>query len=258
MIDVSKVKDQNAAFSFAKGLQQQVQLNKVKLDLKYGLASRIKQFKRERESSPTTLEEGKSPAAAPEETPVGSMFNKTIEEETKAISNIARTFIRKNEYADKFKRRELSTDRKGQDYDLDPRIKYFKKCLQEQNLVLPILDKIYKKTLCLQDYLLSDGICKGLAEACKLFDHTVVNRVLFSNCGITGDQFALILEGLTQLKDFKSIIYKMNTVNARSILMLKPIFEKRLPNHLEELKIIDCKIHSSMITQLLTAMLDSS
>lgn len=53
--------------------------------------------------------------------------------------------------------------------------------------MLPILDKIYKKTLYLQDYLLSDGICKGLAAACKLFDHRLVNRVLFTNCGITGD-----------------------------------------------------------------------
>lgn len=40
--------------------------------------------------------------------------------------------------------------------------------------------------------------------------------------------------------------------------MLKPIFEKRLPNHLEELKIIDCKLHSSLITQLMTEMLERS
>ena len=77
------------------------------------------------------------------------MFNRTIEEETRTLSNIANNFVRNNEYAKKFKRRELSTDRKGVQYDLDPRIKYFKKCLEETDLVLPILDKIYKKTLCL-------------------------------------------------------------------------------------------------------------
>ena len=54
------------------------------------------------------------------------MFNKTLEEETKTISNIARNFVRKNEYAKKYKKRELSTDRHGYQYDLDPRIKYFK------------------------------------------------------------------------------------------------------------------------------------
>lgn len=94
------------------------------------------------------------------------MFDRTLEEETKTISNIARDFVRKQEYEAKFKKRELSTDRNGQQYDLDPRIKYFKQCLQEQDLVLPILDKIYKKTLCLNDYNLSDGNCRGLAAAC--------------------------------------------------------------------------------------------
>lgn len=124
------------------------------------------------------------------------MFNKTIEEETRTLSNIANNFVSNNEYVEKFKKRELSTDRNGVQYDLDPKIKYFKKCLEEPDLVLPILDKIFKKTLCLQDYLLSDGNCRGLAAACKLVDHRIVNRVLFNNCGITGDQFAMILEGL--------------------------------------------------------------
>ena len=58
-----------------------------------------------------------------------TMFDRTLEEETKTISNIARNFVRKQEYEAKYKRRELSTDRHGQQYDLDPRIKYFKQCL---------------------------------------------------------------------------------------------------------------------------------
>ena len=41
------------------------------------------------------------------------MFNQTIEEETKTISNIAHAFVRKNEYEQKFKLRELSIDRRG-------------------------------------------------------------------------------------------------------------------------------------------------
>ena len=54
-----------------------------------------------------------------------------MEEETKTISQIADVFVRKNEYDQKFKQRELSTDRHGKVYDEDPRIKYFKKCLAE-------------------------------------------------------------------------------------------------------------------------------
>ena len=58
----------------------------------------------------------------------------------------------------------------------------------------------------------------------------------------------MILEGLHKLQDFKSIIYKMNTINSNSLTKMIPVFEKRLPNHLEELKIIDCKVNSSLIS----------
>ena len=87
---------------------------------------------------------------------------------------------------------------------------------------------------------MSEGHCRGLAEACGYFNTEVVNRVLFSNCGIDGDEFSDILKGLQRLKDVKSIIYKMNEVNQNSITNMLPIFEKRLPNHLAEIKLIDC------------------
>lgn len=41
------------------------------------------------------------------------MFNQTIQEETKTMSNLAHAFVRKNEYDQKFKLRELSVDRRG-------------------------------------------------------------------------------------------------------------------------------------------------
>ena len=58
----------------------------------------------------------------------------------------------------------------------------------------------------------------------------------------------MILEGLTHIKDFKSIIYKMNAINSLSLQKMIPILEKRLPMHLEELKLIDCKINGTLIT----------
>ena len=68
----------------------------------------------------------------------------------------------------------------------------------------------------------------------------------------------MILEGLAHLKDFKSIIYKMNTVNSLSLQKMVPIFEKRLPMHLEELKLIDCKINATLIAELMTSLLEKS
>ena len=37
-----------------------------------------------------------------------------------------------------------------------------------------------------------------------------------------------------------------------------PLFEKRLPNHLEELKIIDCKLNPTLIQQLMDNLLNRS
>lgn len=126
--------------------------------------------------------------------------------------------------------------------EIDPKIKYMKRCLTNLNMTLPILDKIYAKTLCLQDYHLSDGNCQGLAEACEFLDCSIVNRMLFNNCGITGDQLAVILEGAAKMKDFKALIYKMNAINALAIEKMIPVIRKPIPNHLEELSIIDCKM----------------
>ena len=78
---------------------------------------------------------------------------------------------------------------------------------------MPILDKIYRRTLCLQNYLLNDGHCQGLAEACQFLDARVVNRMLFNNCGISGENLTVILQGVSKIKDFKALIYKVNNVS---------------------------------------------
>ena len=44
-----------------------------------------------------------------------------------------------------------------------------------------------------------------------------MNRVLFSNCGLTGNKFATILDGLVLVKDLKSIIYKLNEINELTV-----------------------------------------
>ena len=68
----------------------------------------------------------------------------------------------------------------------------------------------------------------------------------------------MILEGLEVVKDFKSIIYKMNPVSSLSIQKMAPLLEKRLPNHLEELKIIDCRINATLVSELMNSLLKNS
>jgi len=93
--------------------------------------------------------------------------------------------------------------------------------------------------------------------ACSLFDKSI-NRVLFDNCGIDDEEFAAILQGLAKLNDFKSIIYKQNTFNEMSMENIIPLFHKKLPNHLEELRIIDCKIPYKVSEELVNEIVFKS
>ena len=81
--------------------------------------------------------------------------------------------------------------------------------------------------------------------------------MLFNNCGITGDQLAVILEGAAKMKDFKALIYKMNLISSLAIEKLIPVIQKPIPNHLEELSIIDCKMNATQVEQLMDGLIDN-
>ena len=87
--------------------------NKVKIDLKHGLFNKMKNIQTSRQVAHGEITEEEATKQSEDLKPEATMFNKTIEEETKTISNIARNFVRMNEYVEKYKKRELSTDRHG-------------------------------------------------------------------------------------------------------------------------------------------------
>lgn len=66
--------------------------------------------------------------------------------------------MQKIKYLDVF-RQSIPENAKGIIGSVDPRIKYFKGCKEVKNSALPILDKIFRKTLCLQEYTLDKGHC---------------------------------------------------------------------------------------------------
>lgn len=116
-----------------------------------------------------------------------------------------------------------------------------------------MLDYVHDNTLCLQSYTLSMGHCNALAKAFQYFDG-FINRAIFDNCGIDDDEFASILGGILKLKDFKKIIYRYNTVHRNSLGGLAALLERKIPNHLEELRIENCKIEPSITTALIEAI----
>ena len=145
-----------------------------------------------------------------------------------------------------------------EDQTNDPRIKFIQMCIKNRVNILPIFDKVLKKTLCLQNYLLQDGHVEGLAEACEFLDRRLINRMLFNNCGMTGDQLATILQGVARMPDFKSLIYKNGGMNSLAIQKLEPILLRAAPNHLEELSIIDIKLSPTLIEELVVMLENKS
>lgn len=93
-------------------------------------------------------------------------------------------------------------------YEDDPKFQYFLSCTEDREVVLPVLQYVHNKTLCLQSYTLSIGHAKALARACELFESEGINRVIFDNCGVDDEEFAQVLQGIAQLRDFKKIIYR--------------------------------------------------
>ena len=95
-------------------------------------------------------------------------------------------------------------------------------------------------TLSLQNYTLSIGHCKALARSCPKFKEGVFNRIVLDNCGVDDGEFASILQGLKTMKDFKKIIYRYNSFGEESLAEIKDLLDRKLPFHLDELRIENC------------------
>jgi hypothetical protein len=137
------------------------------------------------------------------------MMSQMFGQDKDMVSSIGNGFVKKMRYINIYKTKP-QLDECGEISDSegkDPRIQYYLQCQRDRNSALPILDKIVNKTICLQNYTLSIGNCKGLALACENLNENLVNRIYLDNCGISGREFKEILAGLSNLKDCKSIVY---------------------------------------------------
>jgi len=105
------------------------------------------------------------------------------------------------------------------------------------------------RTLSLANYTLSAGHCNALNRAAEHFDN-FINRVRFDNCGIDDGEMSNLLQAFSKLKDFKSIIYRFNDFNEDSLEFLKPMLVKNIPNHLQELRISNCRIPAHVTQEL--------
>ena len=60
---------------------------------------------------------------------------------------------------------------------------------------------------------MSEGHCKGLADAFRHLDQKTISKIILQNNGLSGEQFAEILQGATKLQDLASLVYKQNLMS---------------------------------------------
>ena len=59
------------------------------------------------------------------------------------------------------------------------------------------------------------------------------------------------------MKDFKALIYRSSSVNALAIEKMSPIFHNPIPNHMEELQLVDCRMGATLIEQLMDSLIEN-
>jgi hypothetical protein len=69
------------------------------------------------------------------------------------------------------------------------------------------------------------------------------------------EQFALALDSLRGIKDFRSLTYRANAIGEMSVsVLIQEYVSRRVPFNLAELKIIDCKATPAAIVKLVQAV----
>ena len=73
----------------------------------------------------------------------------------------------------------------------------------------------------------------------------------FDNCGIDDIEMSQLLDAFAQFKDFKSIIYRRNELAELSLEGLKKLLAKKVPYHLQELRISNCRLSPRITSKLI-------
>lgn len=135
--------------------------------------------------------------------------------------------------------------------DSDAKLSYFKQCLKAQVLVQPLLNRIVDHVLVLKQIVLNQGHCNAINSVLGLQPNLLHHLTLDANA-LKGSQLRLILEGiLLQSGNFKSLTIHENELDTHCITAIAQLAQRRLPDHLDQLHIIQCKIGWRETEQLL-------
>ncbi|CDW84855.1 UNKNOWN [Stylonychia lemnae] len=116
---------------------------------------------------------------------------------------------------------------------------YNSSCKDENQLPLPILKKVQKKILYLDNYHMNTSLAKALQLSIAYLVPYKINRIYLINNGMSDQDYALILSGLKNTKNIKEIGYFQNNFGGHSIYALNELLQNDCLTTLRALTIKD-------------------
>jgi len=141
--------------------------------------------------------------------------------------------------------------------DKHPTASFIQSCQEEKVLISPsLMQKIRNHTLELLDFRPNDGLCLSLAHAFTL-GTKLLQKIVLSGNGLDDPMLATILSGLLHQELFKIFICRRNSIGSNSAIHLSEFFQRKIPKNIDEFRLIECKISSSVIDDLLRGLASS-
>lgn len=79
----------------------------------------------------------------------------------------------------------------------------------------------------------------------------MIHRVVLDNNGLDDIGLSILLEGLRSQDLIDSVVIKGNEVGEKSLGSLFTLLKRKRPHHIDELRLIDCKIGSIQTEKLM-------
>lgn len=140
-------------------------------------------------------------------------YNQFVQDKNQLTSDYACELREKKLFVDLCK--DAEKPKLAESTDLNPLLRYFKECMKQGHVPLPILFKIRNKFLILQSYRLNMGLCESLQSALTIYPELLIGINLTDN-GMQDSDLAKVINGLTKLHTLKKIVIKNNIFNSES------------------------------------------
>lgn len=112
-------------------------------------------------------------------------------------------------------------------------------------MILPILSRIFDRSLSLFNQQLSVGHVRGIASACDI-QPELINKVVLIRNDLNDANMSLLLEAFSRQKDFKKICISHNEIGRKSFCSIEKLVRRNVPYHLSELRIAQAKMLSDI------------